>query len=91
MRAVLVALATLLSLQVFAAESLPPVSAVLTQESLRHRADGVTETFVFQERFLRGGDHAWLERVPPKDTVRVPPQPGEPGPHPPTLPRWHRA
>lgn len=91
MRAVLVALATLLSLQVFAAESLPPVSAVLTQESLRHRADGVTETFVFQERFLRVGDDAWLERVLPKDTVVVPPQPGEHGPNLQTLPRWMRA
>lgn len=53
------------------AATLPPVSAVLTQETGAIGADGITRTSHFQDRMLRDASHVWTQRVLPKAAPHV--------------------
>lgn len=73
------------------AQAAPEINALLTHESINHRADGVTETYVYQERLVRADDNVWLERVlPPQNLPTQPGTAGDHGPNLQTLPRWMR-
>jgi hypothetical protein len=75
-RAILIALALALMAGPAAADprtSAPPVTALITYDSTAIDGEGVTRTARYQERLVRAGDAAWIERVMPAGmTVAAP-------------------
>lgn len=53
------------------AAALPPINAILTQETGAVGADGITRISHFQDRMLRDASHVWTQRVLPKAAPHV--------------------